>query len=115
MTAFEEQNPLGDSAHTITYSRKHFAKKGEYGLVELFRPLQRRKVTYASQFDKFGIRNAARKILGVRPFYEFIMLALHNRHRYTNLRQISRRIIRLGPLHEADRLGKLIKLVRRGG
>ena len=47
-------------------------------------------MAYAIQCDEFRARNAPRKIFGMLAPDEFIMLAMHDRDRYTNFRQIVR-------------------------
>ena len=91
-----------------------FAEKCKHYAVELLGPLQRCEVTYAREIDKFCIWNAPSEIFGVFALDEFIMLALDDRDGHADLRQIVRRIIGLRSLHEADRLGKLVELIRRG-
>ena len=76
--------------------------------------LQRCEMADTGKKDKFRIWNAASEIFGVFALDEFIMLALYDRDRHADLCQIIRRIIGLRSLHQADRLGKLVELVRRG-
>jgi len=45
---------------------------------------------------------------------EFIELALHDRHRHADLREIRRRVIRLGLHHLADGADERLERIRRG-
>ncbi len=71
-------------------------------------------MTHTVEIDDFRMWNAPSEIFGVFAPDEFIMLAMDDRDWYGDLRQIVRRIIGLRFLHEADRVGKLVELVRRG-
>ena len=94
--------------------REDSAKKCQDGVIELFRPLQRREVAYAGEVNKFATGKGAGKIFGMFALNEFIMLAVNDRNRNVDPGQIVRRKIRLCPLHEADCLGKLAELIRGG-
>src|ERR1700744_83942 len=56
--------------------------------IEPFRPLQGREMAYAMQCDELRARNAPPKIFGMLASDKFIMLAVHDRDRHANLRQI---------------------------
>src|SRR5262249_18264178 len=94
-------------------SSENLAEKCKHCGVELLGPLQRCKVTHAGKIDKCCMWNAPGEIFGVFALDEFIMLALYDRDRHADLRQIVRRIIGLCFLHEADCVGKLLELVWR--
>src|SRR5687767_1598419 len=95
-------------------SRYNFAEKCKHCCIELLRPLQRCEVADTLKIDKFSIWNAPGEIFGVFALDEFVMLAMYDRHWHADLSQIVRRIIGLRSLHQADRLGKLVELIRRG-
>jgi hypothetical protein len=71
-------------------------------------------VAYIRKLDECCIGNAPSEIPGVFAPDEFVMLAVHDRNPHADGCQIIRRIIGLGSLHKADRVGQVVEFVRRG-
>ena len=95
-------------------SKQDVAEECQHRAVELLGSLQRCEMADTRKKDEFRMWNAAREIFGVFALDEFIMLALNNRDWHADFCQIIRRIIGLRSLHQADRSGKRVELVRRG-
>jgi hypothetical protein len=94
--------------------RQNFTEKCKHCLVELIGSLERCEVAHTVQINQSRIWNVLSEIFGVFTLDEFIMLTMYDYNWYTDLEQIIRRIIWLRPLHQPNRLGKLVELIRRG-
>jgi len=62
---------------------------------------------------EFRVGNASSEVFRVFKFYKFVMLALYDRDRHDDLRQVMRGVVRLSPAHQADVFDKLPKVFRR--
>ena len=88
-------------------------QKAMHRLAQLLRPLQRREMADAGQQDQLRTRNAASKVLGVLELDELVMLGVDDGDGHLDLGQVARRVVRLRPLHQADRFGEGLELAGR--
>ena len=72
-------------------------------------------MAYPRQNNQFCLGDTPGKIFGVFPFDEFILFALHDRNGHADFTQVPRRVIRLSPHHQADRVDKPVEVVGRAG